>query len=138
MPTRNRQDTGRQRRSHLTTWRSELDSAVLYRALAELERGPKEAELFRRLAEVEAPHAERSAARLDEPRLLSYRRGARACSPGSPSASTPPWSCRTRRGSSGSRPTTTSKKGGITLAEDELGNAVLLRRIGHAEPPRRP
>jgi vacuolar iron transporter family protein len=51
-------------RSELSHWRDELDSATLYRALADLEKNPRLSEVYRRLAGVEERHAELWAERL--------------------------------------------------------------------------
>ena len=42
---------------HLANWRDEIDSAALYRALADLEPDPRLADLYRRLAATEEKHA---------------------------------------------------------------------------------
>jgi len=42
---------------HLTNWHDEVDSAALYRALADLEGDPALADVYRRLAAAEDRHA---------------------------------------------------------------------------------
>ena len=53
VPTTSREDVARYR----ANWQGEIDGAALYRALAEGERQPPLAEVYRRLAEVEERHA---------------------------------------------------------------------------------
>lgn len=50
----------------LQAWRGEVESAAVYRALADRERDPRRAEILRRLAEAEDRHRERIEARLRE------------------------------------------------------------------------
>ena len=45
------------RKRYLVNWRDEIDSAALYRALAELESDPRLADVYRRLAAAEERHA---------------------------------------------------------------------------------
>ncbi len=48
---------GREKRRYLANWRDEIDSAALYRAIADIEPQPRLAEVYRKLAATEERHA---------------------------------------------------------------------------------
>ena len=116
----------------LRNWRAELNSAALYRALAELERHPRQADAFRRLAATEEQHAAHWARHLSTPpntfkpskrtRLLIWV--ARHVGPGL----VLPHLARLEQLEADGY-----LRNGSDLAADEQGIADLLEHLGHHE-----
>lgn len=126
---------------YLANWRDEIDSAALYRVVADAERDDALARVYRRLAEVEEAHARfwedklREAGRPAPPRAIGWRTRALA------------WLAR-RFGPSFILPTLDEMEradrhsydgqpetAGSRLPAEERSHARLLREIAGGAPP---
>lgn len=115
----------------LKNWRAELNSAVLYQTLAELERSPKQAEVFERLAEIEKQHAAHWAQQLETPATFTPSKRTRLLiwiAQHFDSALVLPHLARLEQLEADGY-----LHGGGGLAGDEQSNAELLEHLGHHE-----